>query len=232
MTNPLTPAQQALATKHGTPDAFAEACYRAVPGEITLAEAKLAIRKYTAEWEAAGVPCALTRLLESLDLVRVDDGNDQGAQWIYAHDRLGVRAARLHRGNPGCYCVELEHGSGFLGASIQEAATEAVRNAHEVLLDYLDSDNRDHTHNVSALDHHIERLGILRALIAFDEHHAQQPAAATNPPPLPREGALKIVPLGYACARHVRPPHAGLQRADGSVECARCWQEQRKDATP
>jgi uncharacterized protein YmfQ (DUF2313 family) len=49
----LTEGQKALAKKHGTPAQFAEACYAAVPGDISMDEAKAAIEKYQKEWDAA-----------------------------------------------------------------------------------------------------------------------------------------------------------------------------------
>lgn len=49
----FTPAQRKLAKKHGTPAEFAKACYEAVPGFISMDEARAAVNKYNAEWEAA-----------------------------------------------------------------------------------------------------------------------------------------------------------------------------------
>lgn len=48
----LTRGQRSLKQAHGTPDAFANAVWRAV-GEISVDEANAAINKYRAEWEAA-----------------------------------------------------------------------------------------------------------------------------------------------------------------------------------
>lgn len=52
---PMTKAQKDLARKHGTPAEFAQACYTAVPGFISMDEAATAIRKYNAEWNVAGI---------------------------------------------------------------------------------------------------------------------------------------------------------------------------------
>jgi len=49
----LTKAQNDLAKKHGTPAEFATACYRAVPGEISMDEAAEAVQKYNREWSQA-----------------------------------------------------------------------------------------------------------------------------------------------------------------------------------
>lgn len=45
--------QRQLKKKHGTPAEFAAACYRSVPGDISMDEADAAIRKYSAEWREA-----------------------------------------------------------------------------------------------------------------------------------------------------------------------------------
>lgn len=49
----LTPAQERLYKKHGTPHQFAGAVQRAL-GEISLDEAREAVDKYNSEWFAAG----------------------------------------------------------------------------------------------------------------------------------------------------------------------------------
>ena len=49
----FTAAQRRLKKKHGTPEEFAAACYRAVPHWVSFDEARMAIEKYNAEWRAA-----------------------------------------------------------------------------------------------------------------------------------------------------------------------------------
>jgi hypothetical protein len=49
----FTAKQKALAKKHGTPNEFAIAVYKAVP-EISMTEAEKAIEKYDTEWKKAG----------------------------------------------------------------------------------------------------------------------------------------------------------------------------------
>lgn len=50
----LSRNQRALKKKHGTPAEFAVACYKCVPGWISMDEARAAVEKYNAEWNAAG----------------------------------------------------------------------------------------------------------------------------------------------------------------------------------
>ena len=45
--------QKDLVRKHGTPADFAKACYSAVPGDISMDEARKAIEDYNREWEKA-----------------------------------------------------------------------------------------------------------------------------------------------------------------------------------
>jgi RNA polymerase-binding transcription factor DksA len=49
----MTPAQEALQKKHGTPEEFEAAVVNAL-GEISYDEAQQAIRRYLRQWEAAG----------------------------------------------------------------------------------------------------------------------------------------------------------------------------------
>ena len=49
----LTPGQGGLRRKHGTPAEFAEAAYRGVPGDISMAEARAAVAEYQKEWDEA-----------------------------------------------------------------------------------------------------------------------------------------------------------------------------------
>ncbi len=49
----FTPDQRALVKKHGTPAAFAIACYMAVPINISMDEAEAASQKYRREFLAA-----------------------------------------------------------------------------------------------------------------------------------------------------------------------------------
>lgn len=49
----LSPLQDELRRKHGTPADFAAACYRAVPEFLSMSEAAHGISQYTAEWDAA-----------------------------------------------------------------------------------------------------------------------------------------------------------------------------------
>jgi len=50
----FTPAQKKLAKQHGTPAQFATDVYKCVPGDISMDEARAAIKKYNREWSAAG----------------------------------------------------------------------------------------------------------------------------------------------------------------------------------
>lgn len=50
---PLSPKQQELKAKHGTPEEFEESVWRCVPGCISITEALEAINSYNEEWEAA-----------------------------------------------------------------------------------------------------------------------------------------------------------------------------------
>ena len=50
----ISERQKELIAKHGTPAGFAQSCYELVPGTISMDEAKTAIEKYQAEWDAAG----------------------------------------------------------------------------------------------------------------------------------------------------------------------------------
>jgi hypothetical protein len=50
----FTEKQWELAHKHGTPAEFAEATYKAVPGFISMDEARAAIEKYNKNWSEAG----------------------------------------------------------------------------------------------------------------------------------------------------------------------------------
>lgn len=112
-------------------------------------------------------PFTLTALLERLDFIRVDDGEDEGFLWICVHDAHAMRVAKLRPDYTNRYIIDLERGCG-VGDSIQEAATEAVRDTHDLLLRALDDYSTDHPRNLAALNHHIARLSLLRALIAFD----------------------------------------------------------------
>jgi hypothetical protein len=49
----LTKGQCRLRRKHGNPAEFAEAAFRAVPGDVSMAEARAAVLKYQQEWDAA-----------------------------------------------------------------------------------------------------------------------------------------------------------------------------------
>jgi len=53
MTIPMSKAQKKLAKKHGTPAQFAVAVYRAVPGFISMDEARAAVEKYNRVWSLA-----------------------------------------------------------------------------------------------------------------------------------------------------------------------------------
>lgn len=53
MNAPLTPAQERLRKKHGTPAEFQRACENAL-GEISIEEMKAAVAKYEREWKIAG----------------------------------------------------------------------------------------------------------------------------------------------------------------------------------
>lgn len=53
MTLLLNKAQKRLRAKHGTPAAFAKACYESVPGFISMDEAREAVENYNAEWNNA-----------------------------------------------------------------------------------------------------------------------------------------------------------------------------------
>ena len=50
----MNKAQRHLEEKHGTPDEFDDACYRAyVEGFCTMGEAEKAMKRYRKEWEEA-----------------------------------------------------------------------------------------------------------------------------------------------------------------------------------
>lgn len=49
----ISPKQKELRAKHGTPAEFAEAVYKAVPGDISMEEADTAVQEYNQEWDAA-----------------------------------------------------------------------------------------------------------------------------------------------------------------------------------
>jgi hypothetical protein len=49
----LSKRQRALAKKHGTPAEFAKAVYGAVPGMISMDEARAAVDEYGRKWRAA-----------------------------------------------------------------------------------------------------------------------------------------------------------------------------------
>lgn len=50
----LTTKQRRLKKKHGDPAEFARAVYAAVPGDISMNEARVAIQEYNREWLEAG----------------------------------------------------------------------------------------------------------------------------------------------------------------------------------
>lgn len=50
----MTVKQAKLAKKHGNPAVFAKACYNAVPGFLSMDEARAAIVKYNQKWDNAG----------------------------------------------------------------------------------------------------------------------------------------------------------------------------------
>jgi hypothetical protein len=50
----MTPAQDQLKAKHGTPAEFSKACLAACPGWVSVDEANTAIVTYQAEWDLAG----------------------------------------------------------------------------------------------------------------------------------------------------------------------------------
>jgi soluble lytic murein transglycosylase-like protein len=52
MAKPIVTREE-LTRRHGTPDKFAIAVYLAVPGVISVDEAKASVEKYRREWEAA-----------------------------------------------------------------------------------------------------------------------------------------------------------------------------------
>ena len=52
---PFSEKQIALKARHGTPAEFADACLKAVPGDVSTDEARKAIQKYNLEWWTAGV---------------------------------------------------------------------------------------------------------------------------------------------------------------------------------
>lgn len=54
MAKVFTKKQCDLAKKHGTPAEFSEAVYRAVPGCISMDEARKAVKNYNREWDIAG----------------------------------------------------------------------------------------------------------------------------------------------------------------------------------
>lgn len=54
MNKELSKKQRYLLKKHGSPQEFAEKCRAAVPGMISVMEAKKAIMDYQQEWDKAG----------------------------------------------------------------------------------------------------------------------------------------------------------------------------------
>jgi hypothetical protein len=50
----LTRKQRKLAKRHGTPAEFAVAVYQAVPGDLSMDEARRSIDKYNLQWKEAG----------------------------------------------------------------------------------------------------------------------------------------------------------------------------------
>lgn len=50
----LSDKQKELKEKHGTPDEFAIACFKAVPSFISVREAQAGIEEYDKEWIEAG----------------------------------------------------------------------------------------------------------------------------------------------------------------------------------
>lgn len=77
ITEGLSERQKALLARHGTPAGFAIACYELVPGTISMDEAKAAIEKYQAEWDAASdEPEKLDGRLEWKNGVRPKVGSD------------------------------------------------------------------------------------------------------------------------------------------------------------
>jgi hypothetical protein len=51
----MTKKQKELERKHGTPEKFSLACFRTVPGFISVDEAFASIKKYKMEWNKAGL---------------------------------------------------------------------------------------------------------------------------------------------------------------------------------
>jgi hypothetical protein len=49
----MSQKQSELAKKHGTPAEFAQAVYKAVPGFISMDEARESIERYNQEWSDA-----------------------------------------------------------------------------------------------------------------------------------------------------------------------------------
>lgn len=50
----LTKKQLALKKKHGTPAEFAVTCYKSVPSDLNMDEARDAVDTYNYDWEMAG----------------------------------------------------------------------------------------------------------------------------------------------------------------------------------
>lgn len=50
----LTRKQRKLRRRHGTPAEFAVGVYKAVPSDISMDEARVAVAKYQLEWDSAG----------------------------------------------------------------------------------------------------------------------------------------------------------------------------------
>ena len=106
VTEGLTEAQRELRCKHGDPAQFAVACYAAVPGDISMAETRLAVAKYQREWDAAGLsvepnkfaPVKAWRLRQHLD-------KHVGAVEEMCESMVGSRNRKeFNRGNFD-YCV-------------------------------------------------------------------------------------------------------------------------------
>lgn len=66
----MTTKQAELAKDHGTPAQFAVATYQAVPGTISMDEAREAVEKYSYEWKLAGMTESERQLQAAEDEVK------------------------------------------------------------------------------------------------------------------------------------------------------------------
>lgn len=90
----MTSKQKALAKKHGTPAEFAKACYEAVPGDISMDEARAAVDKYTREWTEAGLTAKDKRRVEIRAALQALSKHDETMKALLETRRDAVRCIK------------------------------------------------------------------------------------------------------------------------------------------